>query len=255
MQELTQRDDSRDTVSGAPCVREVVERRSMTAVAGRRGDGCMDQTRFDELARGLAQRTGRRRALGALLGGGLAIVAAGLPASAVRKRKNRRNRKNVAADGDDQTVALPPGTLAGGIWDETLDICEYNAETGGYDVVAVSTVLAPQYLNSGATLYIDCCTDAECGALPCLEPTSCVQGACAYDVVEGAPCALSDGSTGYCDSNAQCNAPVYAPPAPVAEPAADASSAPATGEAYDAAPDTGYDSAWDAGYDPNAEAG
>ncbi|MFT4039206.1 MAG: hypothetical protein QM692_13550 [Thermomicrobiales bacterium] len=226
----------------------------------------MDQTRFDELARGLAQPTGRRRALGVLLGGGLAVAVAGLPASAARKRK-RRNRKNAAADGNDQTLELPPGTLAGGIWDETLEICQYNAETGGYDVVAVSTVLAPQYLNGGATLYIDCCTDSECGALPCLEPTSCVQGACAYDVVEGAPCALSDGSTGYCDSNAQCNAAVYAPPAPAPEPdydagyvedtasGYDAGVAPATGSAYDAAPDTGYDPSWDAGYDPNAEPG
>lgn len=170
----------------------------------------MDHTRFDALARGLGQPARRRQLLAAVLGGGLAVVA-GMPADAVRRRKRKARGSDSSADDTDQTVQLPPGTLSGGIWDETIDICHYNAETGGYDVIPVSTVLVPNYLNAGDTLHIDCCTDAECGPLPCLQPTSCVQGACAYDVVEGAACALNDGSTGYCNSDAECIAPTYAP--------------------------------------------
>lgn len=170
----------------------------------------MDQTHFDALARGLGKPAGRRQMLGALLAGGLAMLAAD-PTEAARRRKRKSRGNKPSADDSDQTVQLPPGTLTGGIWDETIEICHYNAETGGYDVTAVSTVLVPNYLNAGDTLYIDCCTDAECGPLPCLEPTSCVQGACAYDVVSGAACALTDGSTGYCNSDAECVAPAYAP--------------------------------------------
>jgi hypothetical protein len=219
----------------------------------------MDHMRFDALTRGLGQPAGRRQLLGAVLGGGLAVVA-GQSTEAVkrRKRKGRGNDRNSSeADNADQTVQLPPGTLAGGIWDETIEICHYNAETGGYDVTAVSTVLVPNYLNAGDTLYIDCCTDAECGPLPCLEPTSCVQGACAYDVVEGATCALSNGATGYCNSDAQCVASTYAP---VTTTETDSSAyVPPADSGYDPSLDAGYDTSYDAGtdagYDPAAETG
>lgn len=224
----------------------------------------MDQTRFDALARGLARPSGRRRVLGAVLGGGLAVLTgATTDAARRRKRKGRKNKTNNEVP--DQTMELPPGTLTGGIWDETIEICHYNAETGGYDVTAVSTVLVPNYLNAGDTLYIDCCTDAECGPLPCLEPTSCVQGACAYDVVEGAPCALSDGSTGYCNSDADCVAPTYAPVATGGtetappEPVYDTASAQGENAGYDPSYDAGYDASYDQGYDgsydPAAEPG
>ena len=197
----------------------------------------MDQSHFDALARGLAQPAKRRQILGALLAGGLAILGAE-STDAARRRKRKARGSDVAADNPDQTVQLPPGTLAGGIWDETIEICHYNAETGRYDVMAVSTVLVPNYLNAGDTLYIDCCTDAECVALPCLQPTSCVQGACAYDVAEGAACALGDGSTGYCNSNAECVAPTYAPVTTTStDPAAYAPPAEST---YDPAVESGY---------------
>ncbi|MDQ2655612.1 MAG: hypothetical protein M3Z20_21505, partial [Chloroflexota bacterium] len=128
----------------------------------------MDHTHFDELTRGLGKPAGRRQMLGAFLAGGLAVLAAE-STDAARRRKRKSRGKNANADNSDQAVEsleLPPGTLAGGIWDETIEICHYNAETGGYDVTAVSTVLVPNYLNAGDTLYIDCCTDAECGPLP-----------------------------------------------------------------------------------------
>lgn len=224
----------------------------------------MDQTRFDALARGVARPAGRRRVLGAVLAGGLAVLT-GTTTDAARRRK-RKGRKNKAnSDTPDQTMELPPGTLTGGIWDETIEICHYNAETGGYDVTAVSTVLVPNYLNAGDTLYIDCCTDAECGPLPCLEPTSCVQGACAYDVVEGAPCALSDGSTGYCNSDADCVAPTYAPAPPSGtesaayDPGYDTAAAQGEDAGYDPSYDAGYEASYDPGsdgtYDPAAESG
>ena len=212
----------------------------------------MDHTRFDELTRGLGKPAGRRQMLGTVLAGGLAMLAAE-SADAARRRKRKSRGRNAKADDSDQTVELPPGTLAGGIWDETIDICHYNAETGGYDVTAVSTVLVPNYLNAGDTLYIDCCTDAECGPLPCLEPTSCVQGACAYDVVEGAACALSDGSTGYCNSDAECVVPTYAP---VTTTGTDSTVyAPPPDSGYDPAYDAGTETSYDQGYDPAAESG
>lgn len=216
----------------------------------------MDHTRFDELARGLGRPAGRRQLLGALLAGGLAILAKDT-ADAARRRKRKSRDNSVSADNSDQTVQLPPGTLAGGIWDETIEICHYNAETGGYDVTAVSTVLVPNYLNAGDTLFIDCCTDAECGPLPCLEPTSCVQGACAYDVVEGAPCALSNGSTGYCNSDAECVAPTYAPVTTTGTDSATYTPPAESGydPALDAGYDTSYDPGYDVGYDPAAESG
>ena len=212
----------------------------------------MDHTRFDNLTRGLGKPAGRRHVLGALLVGSLAVLTAE-STDAARRRKRKSRGKNAAAESTDQPVELPPGTLAGGIWDETIEICHYNAETGGYDVTAVSTVLVPNYLNAGDTLYIDCCTDAECGPLPCLEPTSCVQGACAYDVVEGAPCALSNGSTGYCNSDAECVAPTYAP---VTTTGTDSTAyTPPAESGYDPAYDAGYDPSYDSGYDPAAESG
>jgi hypothetical protein len=197
----------------------------------------MDQIQFDALTRGLGRQAKRRQVLGALLAGGLALLAAD-PTDAARRRKRKARGKKARSDDPSQTVELPPGTLSGGIWDETIEICHYNAETGRYDVMAVSTVLVPNYLNAGDTLYIDCCTDAECVALPCLEPTSCVQGACAYDVVEGAACALGDGSTGYCNSNAECVAPTYAP---VTTTGTDTSTyVPPAESAYDPALESGY---------------
>jgi hypothetical protein len=186
--------------------------------------------------------------LGALLAGGVALLTAETT-EAARRRKRKARDKTASTDDTDQTIQLPPGALAGGIWDETIDICHYNAETGGYDITAVSTVLVPNYLNAGDTLYIDCCTDAECGPLPCLAPTNCVQGACAYDVVEGAACALSDGSTGYCNSDAECVAPSYAP---ITTGTDSAAYAPPEDTGYDpsedAANDTSYDPAADPGY-------
>ncbi len=215
----------------------------------------MDHTHFDELTRGLGKPAGRRQMLGAFLAGGLAVLAAE-STDAARRRKRKSRKKNANADNSDQAVEsleLPPGTLAGGIWDETIEICHYNAETGGYDVTAVSTVLVPNYLNAGDTLYIDCCTDAECGPLPCLEPTSCVQGACAYDVVEGAACALSNGSTGYCNSDAECVAPTYAP---VTTTGTDSAAyAPPVDSGYDPSYDAGTETSYDQGYDPAAEPG
>lgn len=213
----------------------------------------MDHTRFDDLIRGFGKRADRRHLLGAFLAGGAALVATG-STDAARRRKRKARDNSVLADSADQTLELPPGTLAGGIWDETIEICHYNAETGGYDVTAVSTVLVPNYLNAGDTLYIDCCTDAECGPLPCLEPTSCVQGACAYDVVEGAACALSTGATGYCNSDAECVAPTYAP---VTTTGTDSSTytPPPADSGYDPAYDTTYDQGYDAGSDPAAEPG
>jgi hypothetical protein len=162
----------------------------------------MDGKQFDRIARDLTRETSRRTALGGLLGGALALALGGNAASAIKRRRRRGRRGN---DGVETTEsALPPGTLAGGVWDETLQICHFDPESGKVKVIAVSTPSVPQYLNAGDTLFIDCCVDDECVALPCLTPTGCIQGACAYDKTEGAACALTDGTTGYCNSDAKC---------------------------------------------------
>lgn len=168
----------------------------------------MDGKQFDRIARDLTRETSRRTALRGLLGGALALALGGSSVSAIKRRKRRGRRGN---DGVETTEsALPPGTLAGGVWEETLQICHFDPESGKVKVIAVSTPSVPQYLNAGDTLFIDCCVDDECVALPCLTPTGCIQGACAYDTTEGAACALEDGTTGYCDSDAKCVAS-YAP--------------------------------------------
>lgn len=178
----------------------------------------MDGKQLDSIARGLARDMPRRGVIGGLLGGAL-VALAGDDAIAARRR-NRRNRK--ATVGEDETgieeIPVPPGALTGGIWDETMEICHFDPETGEYSRVLVPTTTIPQYLNMGDTLYIDCCVFADCSALPCLSPTSCIEGACAYDPVAGGPCALNDGTTGVCDVEGVCVVTYSAPP-PEVEPA------------------------------------
>jgi hypothetical protein len=164
----------------------------------------MDGKQFDLITRGLTRETPRRRVLGALLAGALAALA-GTPVSAA-KRRRRRGR----GEGDDNeeigTIEslVPPGTLVGGIWDETIDMCHFDSVTGEYAVIPVSTPSVPNYLNSGATLYIDCCVDTDCTLDPCLIPTGCIEGACSFDIAYGAACYRGDGSTGVCDKEGYC---------------------------------------------------
>jgi hypothetical protein len=138
-----------------------------------------------------------------ILGGGL-LLTMERPSTEAARRRNRRKR---AADAGVEEVPLPEAALTGltgGIWEETMEICHFDAESGKYTRIAVATTTLPNYLNSGDTLYIDCCVDSECGYLPCYVPTGCIQGACAYDADVGASCALGDGSTGVCNSDAKC---------------------------------------------------
>ncbi len=135
----------------------------------------MDETRFDRMTRRLARGLSRRGMLSAVLGGTVALLT-GSSSFANRGRIRRaRDRR-----GQDEPVviegALPPGVLAGGIWEETLNMCQYDPETGRYHVVPVSTVAVPEHLARGETLYIDCCEVSDCGWLPCYRLTGCLQG-------------------------------------------------------------------------------
>lgn len=148
--------------------------------------------------------TSRRGLLG-IVAGGLLVALERPSTEAARRRKRRKRAEDAgAADTGVEELPVPPGALTGGIWEETMEICHFDAETGKYTRMAVATTTLPNYLNSGDTLYIDCCVDTECGYLPCYIPTGCIQGACAYDADVGAPCALGDGSTGVCNSDAKC---------------------------------------------------
>ncbi len=171
----------------------------------------MDGKRFDAAIRGLAGGTSRRGALGLVLGG---ILAAGATHSAMAQNRRRRRRRGDGEEAPADETLVPPGTLAGGIWEETIEVCRFDAE-GGYEVVAISPTAVPDHLNSGGTLYLDCCIDGDCPPRICLTATGCIEGACAYDNLEGTTCSLEDGSPGVCGDDGTCRSTGVAP-APVA---------------------------------------
>jgi hypothetical protein len=165
----------------------------------------MDARQFDLITRGLTRDAPRRRVLGALLAGGLAVLT-GTPVSAAKRRRRRGRGEGDGDNGEIGTIEslVPPGTLVGGIWEETIDMCHFDSVTGEYAVIPVSTPSVPDYLNAGATLYIDCCVDTDCTLDPCLIPTGCIEGACSFDIAYGAACYRADGATGVCDKEGYC---------------------------------------------------
>ncbi len=157
----------------------------------------MDGKRFDSVARGLAQPRSRRGVLGAVSGGALAII---LGSSAFAAKDKHNKDKSDSSDSE----APIPGTQVGGIWDETIAICHWDAENGEFRVMDVSTPTVAQYLNAGDTLYMDCCEDVDCPKRVCLVASGCIEGACAYDITSGEACGVGDGTTGVCNKNAEC---------------------------------------------------
>ena len=164
----------------------------------------MDEMRFDTMARGLARLSSRRHVLGGVLGSALTLFV-GSSALADRGRI-RRARRGIR--GQDETVTasdyVPEGALVGGVWDETLEMCHFDPETGVHSIVPVSTIAVPEQLNRGDTLYIDCCVNTDCTSTECLRTTGCVSGACAFDVALNAECSLGNGVFGICRSDAVC---------------------------------------------------
>ena len=163
----------------------------------------MDETRFDTLARNLVRLSSRRRVLGGVLGTALTLLTG---SSVVASRgKIRRGRRS---QGQEETAAttdvLPDGILAGGVFEETIEMCHFDQETGGYRIVPVSTVAVPEQLARGDTLYIDCCVSTDCASTECMTATGCVSGACAFDIALNAPCNLGNGVNGICRSDAVC---------------------------------------------------
>lgn len=191
----------------------------------------MDEKRLDQLTRGLADGASRRTLLAGLFGGAAAILV-GDQASAVNPRKRRRRRRRRGGKGDNGTaeaigeVTLPPGTLAGGVWDETIQICHFDHERGEYRVTSVPTVQVPDYLNAGDTLYIDCCVDSDCHGMACFTSSGCIEGACAYDATPGVSCDLGNGAYGVCDEDGVCVGAAAPPPAPAPVAEAPVSDAP-----------------------------
>src|SRR5215216_656106 len=156
------------------------------------------------IARELARLASRRRLLGGVLGGTLTLLIG--PSAIANRGKLRRARRS--GQGQDETATasdvLPEGVLAGGVWEETLEMCHYGPETGGYRVVPVSTVAVPEQLARGDTLHIDCCVSTDCFSTDCLTATGCVSGSCSFDVALNAPCILENGAYGICRSDAIC---------------------------------------------------
>ena len=163
----------------------------------------MDENRFDTIARGLAQLSSRRRVLGGVLGGTLTLVT-GSSAIAIRGKLRRARRGHGQEETATASDVLPEGVLVGGVWEETLEMCHFDPETGGYRIVPVSTVAVPEQLQRGNTLYIDCCVSTDCSSTECYTATGCVSGACSYDVALNAPCNLGNGVYGICRSDAVC---------------------------------------------------
>ena len=164
----------------------------------------MNEKQFDTIARGLARLASRRRVVGGVFGGALTLLT-GPSAIAIRGKLRRGNRDG---HGQDETASdsdvVPEGVLAGGVWEETLEMCHYDPETGGYRIVPVSTVAVPEQLARGDTMYIDCCVSTDCASTDCLTATGCVSGACSFDVALNAPCHLGNGVFGICRSDAIC---------------------------------------------------
>ena len=164
----------------------------------------MDETRFDTIARSLAQISSRRHVLGGVLGTAITLLA-GSSAMANRGKIRRAGR---GGRGQEETATtsdyLPEGVLVGGVLEETIDMCHVDPETGGYRIVPVSTVAVPEQLQRGNTLYIDCCVSTDCSSTECYTATGCVSGACSYDVALNAPCNLGNGVYGICRSDAVC---------------------------------------------------
>jgi hypothetical protein len=167
----------------------------------------MDGKRFDAATRGLAAEKTRRGLLATIIGGAFAVGPAGGILA-----QNRRRRRRRGGDADPDAVdLLPPGTLAGGIWEATIDVCSFDAETGDYEVVTISPTAVPEHLNSGGTLYLDCCIDTDCPPRVCLTATGCIEGACAYDNLEGTTCYFEDGTAGVCGDDGRCRSTGTAP--------------------------------------------
>lgn len=168
----------------------------------------MEETRFDTVARSLAQASARARSRRSALGGLLGATFAVLTGSSALANRGRLRRGRRGGHGQDETAAesdvLPDGVLAGGVWEETLEMCHYDPETGGYHIVPVSTVAVPQQLARGDTLYIDCCVSSDCASTECLTATGCVSGACSFDIALNASCNLGNGVFGICRSDGVC---------------------------------------------------
>ena len=173
----------------------------------------MDETRFDTMARRFVRVSARARAgsrrhvLGGVLGSML-VLKAGSSSLAnrgkTRRGKYKRGGRDETADVSDVYGTLPEGVLAGGIWEETIEMCHFDPETGGHRIVPVSTVAVPEQLARGDTLYIDCCVSTDCTSTECLTAKGCVSGACSFDVALNAPCTLGNGPQGICRSDAVC---------------------------------------------------
>jgi len=164
----------------------------------------VNEKRFDTIARGLARIEPRRRFVGGVLGGTLTFLT-GPTAFANRGKLRRAHRGGQGqAETDSASDVLPEGVLAGGVWEETLEMCHYDPETGGYHIVPVSTVAVPEQLARGDTLYIDCCAPTDCFSTDCLTAKGCVSGACAFEPALNAPCDLGNGEYGICRSDAVC---------------------------------------------------
>ena len=164
----------------------------------------MHENRFDTLARGLARGSSRR----SVLGGAFGVTFALLTGSSALADRGRLRRARNNSRGQDEPASVegvqPGGVLDGGILEASLAMCHFDSETGNYRVVPVSTLAVPERLERGDTLFIDCCVDSECGWRPCLEAKGCVSGACAYEATVNAACALENGTTGICRSDAVC---------------------------------------------------
>src|SRR5215213_9311665 len=164
----------------------------------------MNEKQFDTIARGLARLASRRLVVGGVLGGALTLLT-GPSAIAIRGKLRRGNR---GGHGQDETATasdmLPEGILTGGVWEETLEMCHYDPETGGYRIVPVSTIAVPERLSQGDTVYIDCCASTDCTSTECLTAAGCVSGACNFHVAINAQCTLETGALGICRSDGVC---------------------------------------------------
>jgi hypothetical protein len=142
----------------------------------------MESKHFDAITRGLTRETSRRRAVGGVLAGAMALLTSGA------------------------ALEAKPGGGKGPGKTKT-QICHYQGTKNGtpkYKVLKLGGPGAENHLNNHEhdAPYVDCCPGDTCPDKVCHTTAGCdATGRCAYVVTEGALC---QNNTGTCDASGEC---------------------------------------------------
>lgn len=147
----------------------------------------MDDKRFDTITRGLTRDTSRRRVVGGVLAGAMALLT-GATALEAKPGGIGKGNKGGAGKGRGKTKAK---------------ICHFREETGDYKVLTLGAPGAENHLKNHEedAPYVDCCPGDTCPPRECSAGSCDATGTCTYVVTEGALC---QNDTGTCDALGAC---------------------------------------------------